>query len=311
MEYNKYSAPIATIFLPCSANETLLVNQEYLSLMKDAGLSNFEDIWSFSNGEIVKQIKERLILKAAIPAIASSASIKKNNYLSNSEFYFFKKHVQRVGIFKRFLALFFGQHILSEGLKEFFYYCRFRENGLSTPVPIAAGMRFRSFLKAESFFISKNFSPFIDMEEIVLNRPEILSGEKNKVRRKNILAAIARYTRSMHEAGYNQKDFNTTHILINDLDSDQPTIALFDLQRVDTNHLNKFRWIIKALAELFYTMPKSLFSRDEKLFLFKAYKQKKQLGLIDRFQWELIKRKTLRISKHSKKHCLAPKAKSK
>jgi hypothetical protein len=54
-------------------------------------------------------------------------------------------------------------------------------------------------------------------------------------------------------------------------------------------------------------LPQSLFSEDDKQFFFEKYKNKQELGLLDRLQYHLIKRKTARIAKHSKKHGLAPK----
>lgn len=210
-------------------------------------------------------------------------------------------------MFKRLLALLLPGSLITEGTKEFHFYCQFRKKGLATPVPIAAGMRFCSFLEVESFLITRDFSPFIELEELVLNKPEVFEGNSNQPKKNRVLSSIAAYARKMHQAGLNQKDFNANHVLLHEIDSEYPQVALFDLQRVDTNPLSSYRWPIKALAELFYTLPQSLFSEDDKHFFFKKYKNKQELGLLDSLQYHLIKRKTARIAKHSKKHGLAPK----
>ena len=87
----------------------------------------------------------------------------------------------------------------------------------------------------------------------------------------------------MHDSGMNQQDFNATHILLYNIESGNPAVVLFDLQRVDTSLLNSFRWPIKALAELNFSLPSSIFTENDKVFLFTNYKAKKNFLLLIAF----------------------------
>jgi hypothetical protein len=118
---------------------------------------------------------------------------------------------------------------------------------------------------------------------------------------------VARYARAMHAAGCNQKDFNATHVLLQGLEDENPQVALFDLQRVDTNPLMALRWPIKALAEFFFTLPPSLFTEEDRRFFFAAYKGSEKLSLYGRLQYGWILGKMARIARHTRKRNLAPK----
>jgi len=284
-----YIKPIKIHKISYYNNELLLVNTEYMDILKRNRLLSFEDIWFINYGELLEKKGERSIVRL---------ELRKND--KERVCLYIKKHVQKISAYNKF----FPRSFIAEGPKEFNNYCAFRVNGLATPIPIAAGVKYLSKSHIYSFFISKDFYPLVSVENIILNTPSALAGNCNKDKRRRILTAIATYAKKMHNSGFNQKDFNATHILIDDLDSQQPFVALFDLQRVDRGYLNRYRWPIKALAELIFTLPCNIFSREDKLFLFKAYKNIDKLSLWDKFQYKWILRKVSKIAKHDKKNNL-------
>lgn len=281
-----YRAMIAVQELVSSPELVFRVNRLWHPLLEEAGFSDFQAIWQCHAGEVIKERPGLEIRRVELP---DSGDVK------DPVVVFIKKHEQKSCLPEQ-----------SEGLKEFANYCEFRRRGLATPVAIAAGMA-RDGELIRSFLITRDFAPFVDFEELVLNQPEILQGRENGERKKNILRAVAHYARAMHEAGCNQKDFNATHVLLAGLDEENPQVALFDLQRVDTNPLLRFRWPIKALAEFFFTLPASLFGEEDWRFFFAAYKGTEKLSLYGRFQYAWILRKMARIARHTKKRNLAPK----
>jgi hypothetical protein len=281
-----YRASIEVHELATSSKLVLWINKPMLPLLETSGLSDFQAIWQCGMGEVIKERAGLEIRRIALPDPGNGAK---------QVVIFVKKH---------------EQHAVSpqqcEGLKEFSNYCDFRRRNLATAVPIAAGMAQDGGV-VRSFLITRDFAPFVDLEELVLNQPESLQGSRNADRKRNILRAVARYARAMHGAGCNQKDFNATHVLVHGLDQPNPEVALFDLQRVDTNPLMAFRWPIKALAEFFFTLPASLFAEDDRRFFFAAYKGSEKRSLSARLQYALIIRKMTRIARHTKKRNLAPK----
>lgn len=119
--------------------------------------------------------------------------------------------------------------------------------------------------------------------------------------KKNLIEKIATVARKMHESGFNHQDFNTTHILVNYKNLNEPDIALFDLQRVSRRRFFKFRWPIKCLARLNHSLPNEIFNENDRIYLFQLYKGKKKLNMWDRFQLFWIKRKSARIKRHTEK----------
>jgi hypothetical protein len=278
--------------------EMLLINKRYQHCLASIGFTSFAALWDYADGEIIKEKGERTVIRAELPCPADPEE--------NTVFYL-KKHCQRLSLWQRLLCLLRPLASCGEGFKEFHNFCRFRQNGLATADPVAAGIKFSSFLRADSLLITRDFAPLTALEDIVLQRPATLQGMENQQKKNNILRSVGRYARHMHDSGMNQKDFNATHILLQDLEAEHPQVALFDLQRVDHNPLNRFRWPIKALAELNYTLPPAIFSESDRIFLFSAYKGKESLSALDRWQYRLIRRKTDKIARHTKKRGLAPK----
>lgn len=297
MNQQKFHAPISSQSLPCRAGEELLINLNFEQFLQKTGLNSFIDFWNLS-GVTVKDIGERSVIKVELKDNSTQAG--------KPALFYLKKHRESLSILQK-LCYFLPSFRGGEGGKEFNFYCDFRAKNLATAVPIAAGSRFISFLKLESFLLTQDFAPFVDLEELILEQPQSLAGEKNRKKRQNILAAVAAYAREMHEAGLNQQDFNATHVLLNDFENGPPQVAIFDLQRVDKNPLKRLRWPIKALAELNFTLPDTIFSEEERAELFAKYKNKSKLSFLDNLQYRWISGKTRRIARHSKKRNLAPK----
>jgi hypothetical protein len=294
-----FCAPVVSQIFPGQAGECVLLNRDFKCFLQERGLTDFAGFWNLS-GETVKDIGTRSVVKIVLQSHLVAGQEEKANI------FYLKKHREKFNFFQKLFFFMTGVNG-SEGLKEFNFYTDFRENGLATAVPVAAGCRFVSFFKIESFLLTRDFSPFVALEDLVLQRPKSLIGIDNRKKRLNILTAIALYARKMHKAGLNQQDFNATHVLLNNLENGPLQIALFDLQRVDKNPLKRLRWPIKALAELNFTLPTTIFSQEERLALFCNYKNKKKLSLMDKLQYRWIVAKTERIARHSRKRNLAPK----
>lgn len=288
------------------AAEFLLINKRYATFLEQTGFTTFHAVWSFSGGEVIKEKGERSVVRVHFPAAADGCA-NSCQFQDSTSFFYIKKHRQRLSLRQRLQGILRPADACGEGVREFFNYCTFRQHGLATASPVAAGMRFTSFLQADSFLITRDFFPLVALEEIILQQPATLQGAENERRKRSILGAIARYARKMHDSGMNQKDFNATHLLLRESDAAPPEVALFDLQRVDRNPLNRWRWPIKALAELNCTLPATIFTGRDRMFLFKTYKDKEVLSALDHWQYRLICRKTESIARHTEKRGLAPK----
>jgi hypothetical protein len=309
MKTTNYSTPISYSKKENSSDQLLLINTKYKGFLQKVGLDSFANIWSLKKGELIKRKKERSVFKVQFP-LKDDPDKKQSQPEETDAVFYIKKHRQKISLFQRLIYLFSSNQAHADGLKEFYHYCNFRNNGLGTAIPVAAGMKWSSFFHVDSFLITEDYKPFVDLEHFILNISSILQGTENQEKRNNILREIALYARRMHNSNMNHKDFNATHILLHDIESDRPEVALFDLQHVNTNRFSKFRWPIKALAELSFSLPSFIFNDKDKIFLFENYKNSANLSLLDRLQYYWITKKTERIARHSDKRGLAPKAHS-
>ncbi len=267
----------------------LIINRDYVEILEGLQFLSFESVWRFSDGEIIKKIKERSVIRLG----SNPGDVKRSFYL--------KRHNLEFIGFSKLLPFFFSRRCVSQGRLEFENICSFRNHDLPTVVPVGMGERIFRFFWAESFLITENFSPFVSLEDLLRDNPQELKGPKGEIRKRILLNEIALLARKMHGRGFNHLDFNATHILLHyEKGSDIPKLALFDLQRVDKRTFLRFRWKIKSLARLIFSLPDSLFKEDDGIHLFLSYQGKDKFNFLDRIQWYWIKRKTAKISRHTK-----------
>jgi len=266
----------------------VVVNCDYIDALERAGLRSFSGYFYLQNGTPIKKVKSRSVVRVEI---AGSVFFLKR----------YDKERRQIHAHSQFSPVLYS----SEGGKEFANYCVFRKNGLATAVPVAMGERIFDDGTIESFLLTKDFFPYVQIEHIIRYEPSKLAGPHNSDKRRNILRAVACYARNMHTSGFNHQDFNATHLLLSDLQGASPRVALFDLQRVDQNRLKKFHWSIKALAEFNYSsLENDVFSDADRIFLFRVYRNRGQdpLSFFEHIQWMLIQMKTKRIARHTEKN---------
>jgi hypothetical protein len=279
------SAPIV-----CVDIGPMILNREYQHLLASMGFLDFDSIWNFKGGQRVKDIQSRSVTR--IPA----------EHCGRQTGFYLKRHkCKSPGLGQWVSGGRHGQRI-SPGKKEFENICSFREHGLPTVVPIAAGEREIPGEGVQSFILTDDFSPYVQLEAIVGEDPAFFMGGRGISRKEILLREIAGIARRMHQAGFNHQDFNATHILLHyGSGSNTPALALFDLQRVESGSRGRWRWPIKSMARLNYSLPRELFSRQDRVWMWKAYREKEQLHLWGRVQWIWIQRKTQRIARHTER----------
>ena len=295
--------------------DLVIFNREYHEILKASGLDSFEAIYAYHEGEVIKKIRDRSVIRMEIPK-------PDNPEIGNPEsgtkrFYLKKSNREYIGIRRLFKSL-FPKRICSQGYLELENILTFREHDLATAEPVAAGQKFIRFFWAESFVITEDYFPFISLEDLLKEKPEFFRGPDGIRKKKILLEKIGRLARKMHQSGLNHRDFNSNHILLwYDDQSDTPELALYDLQRVNRRKFFRFRWVIKSLAELSYTLPENLFEENDRIALFLAYKrngappapEQANLNFRDRIQLFWIRRKAGRIKRHTEKRNALKKSK--
>lgn len=268
----------------------LIVNRDYLEIFDQIGFQSFESVWRFANGETIKKIKTRSVVRFNF-----------SNHGIERTFYLKRHHLEFVGLSRLFSRL-FPNLGLSQGRLEFQNICEFRNNKLPSVAPVASGEKFIRFFWAESFFITEDFFPFASLETIFKDQPQFFKGPEGNTRKQILLNEIGILARKMHQKGFNHLDFNATHILLHyDKGSNVPKLALFDFQRMNQRKFLRLRWKIKSLARLNDSLPDDVFDEKDRRNLFLFYQRKDELHFWDRVQWFWIKKKTAKIERHTRK----------
>jgi len=267
-------------------SENLIVNLAYAELLRKMQADSSALLWQYpdkaGNGFLVKKIRQRDVLRMKIPDS------------SGDRYFFIKRHHLGYAEHKGF----FPGRCLSEGRKEFFHICQFRKQGLATVTPVAAG----ECSGGRSFIVTEDFSPFVTLENLLAHSREFQERMRNPDERKTLTAEIAIYARKMHRAGLNHCDFNADHVLIHyDENSGIPAAALYDLQRIRQRKHFRFRWVIKSLAELGFSLPEEFFSEKDRNSLLLFYKGKEKPGLAEKIQLLWIEKKIKQIQRHTHK----------
>ncbi|MDR2861804.1 MAG: lipopolysaccharide kinase InaA family protein [Syntrophobacterales bacterium] len=270
----------------------MLVNQHYVSFLESHNLLDFDRIYHFQ-GPVIKQRKERTVMRSVVPMEFCSESEKRTFYL--------KRHAPLDTVLRGRIVPFFEKRF-SPGVSEFEYICAFREHGIPTVSPVAAGEREISANQYESFLVTDSFEPYIPLEDIIRIFPDDLRGKAGEIKKRNLIQQASLMARQIHEAGFNHCDFNATHVLVSPFDEKGLfSLATFDLQRIDRKKWLRWKWFIKVMAEMSYTLPAPLFTEEDWLFLYQTYKGSQRLNMWDRFELNIIKRKRKKISKHTDK----------
>ncbi|MBA2880793.1 heptose I phosphotransferase [Desulfosalsimonas propionicica] len=280
------------LFSPIKSISTrdLIVNKNYEKVLQLLGLNYFDAIWQYPHGELVKETVLHSVVRTEMLAG------------QNKKLFYLKRHNDEYTALRAMAGWCFPGFISAQGPLEYNNILRFREKGLATVIPVAAGQRRRGLFHVESFLITVDFSPYISLETFLKVNPQFFMGKEGRCRKKKLIEKVASLARQMHENGFNHQDFNATHILLYyEGASDMPKLALFDLQRVETGFFSKFRWGIKSLARLNYSLPDEVFTLQDRISLLTFYKGKSRLNILDRCQWYWISKKTKRIRRHTEK----------
>lgn len=275
----------------------MVVNRDYTPLISRNGLLDFDRLYHFSGGHVIKQIKERSVIRMTL-----------TNHDEPRNF-FIKRHVAALPELDAFSGHGLRRRNLSPGMAEFENICDFRNHDLATVTPVAAGQRYAGRLRYESFLITEDVAPCISLEELILSHPERLSGPDGINTKRLIITAVANLARRMHDSGFNHRDFNATHILIAPgKETSDHYLGLFDLQRVDRKKCLRVKWAIKTMAEMGYTMPSPPFDEDDRRLLFRLYLDSPLKSWKYPLLYFFVIKKIKRIKKHTEKIMLRKKS---
>jgi hypothetical protein len=160
-----------------------------------------------------------------------------------------------------------------------------RKLGINTPRTIAFGQEWAGLFEKRSFIITEQI-------------PDSVSLEKNLPREHALILKLASFVRKFHETGFRHRDLYLCHIFCDS----QMQFTLIDLARVFKPLFFAKKYLVKDLAQLYYSSPGNVITTTDRLRFFLTYLQKKKLSYSDKAMIKKIVAKARQMAKHDKKH---------
>jgi heptose I phosphotransferase len=99
---------------------------------------------------------------------------------------------------------------------------------------------------------------------------------------------LAAVVRTLHQAGLVHRDLYACHVFVHD-DDEAADLYLIDLARVFRPRWRTFRWRVKDLAQLYYSMPECWVENHFRRFLL-YYLGRERAGQLDRWQRAILRK---------------------
>ncbi|KPJ58135.1 MAG: hypothetical protein AMJ42_03820, partial [Deltaproteobacteria bacterium DG_8] len=274
--------------LSCSPYDGIIVNNEYLSLLSQNKLIDFNTLMYYQNGEIIKQaIKERSTIKLLLKSDRAEIGAYLKRY-----------HAPTLKAWARSLLRF---SFPRSAIDEWKNILVFHRRGIPTMVPLSAGLKKQFGIKKESFLLTREIE---GVERLNHYLPHHLSPPLNSHHLKEkraLIKEIALLVRRMHLLGLNHRDLYLCHILVKKDSYDNWKIYFADLHRVDQRKKVGLRWKVKDLAALNYSSNENLITRTDRLRFITHYQGERKLDAKTKTFIRKIVKKTDKIRSHDLK----------
>ncbi len=185
---------------------------------------------------------------------------------------------------KKYFSIPFWQK--NEALNEWEAAQRLLKARIKVPTPVALGIRQRG-IKKEAFTLFLK-APGVRLEDLLGETPILL---------KKLVPLLGAFSARFHKLGFTHQDFYLCHIFWDGND-----FILIDLQRLRWRQRPPLAWLVKDIAELFYSASNVLkedFSIFEKEFK-KSYEARLGREVGSSF-WHKVRKKMAKIAHHDAK----------
>lgn len=240
-------------------NERLWIAPAARSMLAAAGMTNFESFMQTPSGECLRALPDRENWKLRLTGPDGSPRIA-----------YLKKH-HEVGFFAKVCARLWSSGRPSPARVEAENAALLSASGVPTFDVLAYGERFDARRGAESFFLTAELAGYLPLDDFLKQRfPGRTAAGKRDAALTRLLENVTDLAARFHKLGGNHRDFYCCHFFIRGRGGEFQ-VHLIDLQRVQFRTRWRRRWIVKDLAQLAYSAPKSQVTRGMRMRFFKRY----------------------------------------
>jgi len=171
-------------------------------------------------------------------------------------------------------------------------------HGINTPRPVAYGQIWKGLLEQRSFLVTEKIPDAESLENRLPPCFDLIRTPDAHKQQRAFLTQLAQFIRRFHDLGYRHRDLYLAHIFRDT----QGQLFLIDLARAFKPLVCKRRFLIKDLAQVYYSLPAPYFSRTDRLRLYLSYMGKHHLDAGDKHLIHPILAKARRMARHNLKH---------
>ena len=170
--------------------------------------------------------------------------------------------------------------------------------GIGTPRVIAHGQSWAGFFEKRSFLVTEKIPDAQSLGDRLPHCFYLEDSSHSRHQRHRFIRTLAEFVKRFHELGYRHRDLYLAHIF----QDTEDRLFLIDLARAFHPWILKKRFLIKDLAQIYYSMPADHFSRSDRLRFYFRYMDLRTLRKRDKVLIRKIVAKARRMARHNVKH---------
>jgi hypothetical protein len=267
-------------------SESCFIDPDYKAAFSKLGLTSIDAVFSFRAGrDLVKnnlaKYRSRLQFEINSPAVTV-----------------FLKRYERPPISVQLRNWLAAHSRTSCGLLDFKSADELAALGIRTPKTLFYGEQWGTFFEKRSFIITEKIP---NAESLERRLPNCFSGPKtveNIKLRRDFIAQLAGFVKQFHETGYCHRDLYLSHIF----HSDSGDFYLIDLARAFKPGVRLRRFLIKDIAQVYYSAPAKYFSKTDRLRFYINYAGRQKLTRKDKAFIRKVLNRAKRMARHDIKH---------
>jgi len=267
-------------------SKSFFLDADYKTGFEEMGLTSIDSVFSFNAGEN--------LVKNNLASYRSRLQFEINSPTAT----LFLKRYYKPPIFIQLKNRLSAQRRVSCGLYDIEPASELAEAGIKTPKIIAYGEQWRGLFESRSFIITEKIP---DAESLERQLPAYFSGQvttEKLEQRRNFIRQLAEFIGKFHKMNYCHRDLYFSHIFY----SKNGKFYLIDLARVFKPRIFRQRYLIKDIAQLYYSAPGKYFSKTDRLRFYLKYVGHKKLTMKDKIFIREVINKARRIARHDEKH---------
>lgn len=267
-------------------SKSLFIDPDYKAAFGKLGLNSIDAVFSFEAGKNLAKdnlAKYRVRLQFEIDSPQTTV---------------FLKRYDRPPISVQLRNWLTSRSRVSCGLIGFKSAIELQAGGINTPKILFHGEQWGAFFERRSFIITEKIPCAESLERKL---PDYFSDtttvEKLKLRR-SFISQLAGFVKKFHETGYCHRDLYLAHIFY----SDSGEFYLIDLARAFKPMIRHRRFLIKDIAQVYYSAPAKYFSKTDRLRFYITYSGRHKLTKKDKAFIRKVINKARRMARHDMKH---------